>query len=78
LRGNSPLGKPRIDGSMILRLTFRKWNVGIWPGSSWHRTERVSGHLLMRLLTFEFHKILRIYLLIWKWEASQEGLYCME
>jgi hypothetical protein len=25
----------RIDGRIILRRTFRKWDVGVWVGSRW-------------------------------------------
>jgi len=32
------LGDPGIDGRIILRLIFRKWDVGIWTGSGWLRT----------------------------------------
>ena len=31
------LGDPGVDGSVILRWIFRKWNVGEWTGSSWLR-----------------------------------------
>ena len=40
-----PLGRPGIDGNIILRWIFRNWDVGAWTGSSWHRIERGSGHL---------------------------------
>jgi hypothetical protein len=30
------LGDPVVDGRMILRCFFRKCDVGIWAGSSWH------------------------------------------
>jgi hypothetical protein len=30
--GKRPLGRPRRSGRMILRLIFRKWNVGVCPG----------------------------------------------
>jgi len=26
---------PGIDGRIILRWTFRKWDVRVWTGSSW-------------------------------------------
>jgi len=28
---------PGVDGRIILRLIFRKWDVGVWTGSSWLR-----------------------------------------
>jgi hypothetical protein len=33
--GKAPLGRPRIDGRIIVRWIFRKWDVGIWIRSSW-------------------------------------------
>jgi hypothetical protein len=29
---------------MILRWIFRKWDVGVWTGSSWLRTGTVGGN----------------------------------
>ena len=29
------MGDPGIDGWIILKWIFRKWDVGIWTGSSW-------------------------------------------
>jgi len=29
-----PPGRPRHDGRIILRWNFRKWDVGVWTGSS--------------------------------------------
>jgi hypothetical protein len=29
------LGDPGVDGKIILRRIFRKWDVGAWIGSSW-------------------------------------------
>jgi len=26
------LGDPGVDGKIILRLIFRKWDVGVWTG----------------------------------------------
>jgi hypothetical protein len=34
-----------LDGRIILRRIFRKWDVGVWTGSSWLRTRTGGGHL---------------------------------
>jgi len=39
---------PVVDGKIILRWIFRKWDVGTWTGSSWLRLRTGGGHLLMR------------------------------
>jgi hypothetical protein len=39
-REREDLGDPGVDGRIILRWIFRKWDVGIWTGSNWLRTER--------------------------------------
>jgi len=36
---------PGIDGRIVLRWIFRKWDVGVWTGSSWHRIGTGGGHL---------------------------------
>ena len=33
--GKRPVVRPGVDGRVILRWIFRKWDVGIWTGSSW-------------------------------------------
>jgi len=43
--GKRPLGYPGIDGRIILRWIFRKWDVGVWIGSSWLRIG-TGGRLL--------------------------------
>ena len=40
-----PLGRPGLDGRIILRLIFRKWDVGLWTGSSWLRIGTGGGRL---------------------------------
>jgi hypothetical protein len=30
-----PEGDPSVDGRIILRWIFRKWDVVVWTGSSW-------------------------------------------
>ena len=37
LRERDHLGDPGVDGRIILRWIFRKWDVGVWTGSSWLR-----------------------------------------
>ena len=39
------LEKSGVDGRIILRCIFRKWDVGVWTGSSWLRIGTGGGHL---------------------------------
>ena len=39
------LEDPGVDGRVILRWIFRKWDVEKWTGSSWLRIGTGSGHL---------------------------------
>ena len=48
LRERGHLGEPGVDGRIILRWIFRKWDVGVWTGSSWLKIGTVCGHLWMR------------------------------
>jgi hypothetical protein len=43
--GRDYCGEPGIDGRLVLRWIFRKWNVGIWTGLSWLRVGIDGGHL---------------------------------
>ena len=35
--GETEKEDPGVDGRIILRWIFRKWDVGTWTGSSWLR-----------------------------------------
>ena len=48
LRERNHLGDPGVDRKIILRWIFRKWNVGVWTGSSWLRLGTSGGHVWMR------------------------------
>jgi len=39
------LGDPGIDGRILLRWIFRKWDLGAWTGSIWFRIGTGGRHL---------------------------------
>jgi hypothetical protein len=43
LRERDHWGDPGVDGRIILRWISRKWDVKIWNGLSWFRTETDAG-----------------------------------
>jgi hypothetical protein len=43
--GKRHWGVPDLDGRIILRWIFRKWDVVIWTRLSWLRIETGGGHL---------------------------------
>ena len=43
--GKNHFEDPRIDGRILLRWFFRKWDVVAWTGSIWLRTGTGGGHL---------------------------------
>ena len=45
LRERDHLGDPGLDGKIRLRWIYRKWDVGVWTGSSWLRIGTGGGHL---------------------------------
>jgi len=67
-----------IDGRVILSWIFRKWDVGLWTGSSWLRTGTGGRHLWMRSWTSGSIKWGGISWLSANQLVSQEGLCSME
>jgi len=45
VRERDHLEDPVIDGRVILIWIFRKWDEGLWTGSSWLRIGTVGGLL---------------------------------
>jgi len=45
LRERGQWGDPGVDGRIILRWIFRRWDLGLWIGSSWLRLGTGGGHL---------------------------------
>jgi hypothetical protein len=45
LRERNYGGDPGVDGTKTLKWTFRKWDVGVWTGSTWFTIGTVGGHL---------------------------------
>jgi hypothetical protein len=43
--GKRPLRNSGVDGRIILRWIFRKWDVGVWIGMSWPRMGTGGRHL---------------------------------
>jgi hypothetical protein len=43
--GKRPLGDPVLEGRIIVRWVFRRWDVGVWTGLSWLRIETGDGYL---------------------------------
>jgi len=45
LRESNDLEDPGVDGRIILRWIFRRWDVRSWTGSIWLRIVTAGGHL---------------------------------
>jgi hypothetical protein len=45
LRERNHWSDPGLDGRIILRRNFRKWDMGVWTGLSWLRIETGGGHV---------------------------------
>ena len=54
LKERDHLGGPSADGSITLRWIFRKWNVGVWTGSSWLRIRTGGGALVNAVTNLQF------------------------
>ena len=44
-RETDHLEDPEVDGRIILRWIFRKWDVGVWAGSCCLRIGTDGGHM---------------------------------
>jgi hypothetical protein len=45
MREREHLKEPGVDGRIILRWIFTKWEVGAWTGLSWLKIGSGGGHL---------------------------------
>ena len=43
--GKRPVGRPRLRWEDNIKMDFRKWDVGVWTGSSWLRIGTGGGHV---------------------------------
>jgi len=48
LREKDDFGYQGVEGIIIIRWIIRKWNVGLWLGSTWLRIRTGDEHLFMR------------------------------
>jgi hypothetical protein len=67
-----------VDGSVLLRWIFGKWDVWAWTWSVWLRIGTGGGLLWMWQWTFGFHKMWGISWLAENRLVSEEELRSME
>jgi hypothetical protein len=48
---------PGVDGRIILMWIFRKWDVGVWTGSSWLRVGIGGGALMNAVMNIRVRRI---------------------
>ena len=53
-RGKSHLQDPDIDGRIILKFIFSKWDVGSWIGSIWLRIGTSGGEFVNAVMNLLF------------------------
>ena len=78
IAGRDYWGHQDVDGRIILRWIFRKWEGVVGTGWSWLRKGTGGRRLCARWWTFGFHKMRRISWLAAKPVAYQEGLCSMK
>ena len=57
LRGKNHLEDPCVEGRIILKWIFRKWDVRVWTQPMFLRIGTGGGHLWIRKWTFGFNKM---------------------
>jgi hypothetical protein len=45
LRERDHWDEPGVDGKIILRWIFRRWDVCVWTELGWYRIATLGGHL---------------------------------
>jgi hypothetical protein len=78
LRERDCWGNTDVDGKIILRWIFRKWEGVVGTGWSWLRIGTGGGHLWVRGGTFGFQKCGEFLDKLQNQLASQEGLCSVE